>query len=292
MAVDSFPVRINGYERGVHALLSDTLIQYPGPTKIIDGTVLDAAAGATGVVRFFDANKTARVQRARTYLLQDEPAAETSIRIPNWSEAWISAGDTVEIDLDNGRTHSSTVASYTPDASGHYDTIVLDTGLATAASTGKYLYLTALGGTIVNLPVEFDASELEIGDVGQFETTTPATFYYQTVADVITSTAQHLRTGETDPKPSIDSPPVVVLRTAGAANDVSAGASVRGRVIVEKALAQYGTSSAGSDSWGFSVTIADDDANLEVGMTILAEIHFNGGAGFQDVQSIHIPVVR
>ena len=280
-----------------HIVGRDTAIDYPGPVnEFAPTTALDAASGATCLFRIFDNNKGARVIVAETRLRTAMAAAATAAQIPNMLPQFHEDGDTLELELDDGTFHVTTVSSY--DASNtSYDEITLAAGIPASRSMaiGGKIRLTAKASTATVFPVEHSRYKgdvvLEIGDALEMETDTVGTFDALVVDDLQRLSATE-GVGTEDAEVAIAQPLYdLIITTAGSSTPISAGRAVRQKIGSDVAMSEYGTVVAGSEDWGWK-GIIPDTTDLKVGMTLLIEIRFTGsGGGLNDKVSFLLPVV-
>ncbi len=285
-----------------HVVGRDTAIDYPGPvdeftpTTVLDNTV----QGATCLFRIFDNDKTAHVIVAETRLRTAMAAAATLAEIPIMLPQIHEDGDTIELDLDDGTVHETTVASY--DATGaSNDEITLTAGIPAGRSMpiGGKIRLTKKAATATVFPVEHSRYigdvVLEQGDALEMETDTIGTF-----DGLIVDSLQRLSTTEAvgtgDVATAINQPLYdLIITTAGSSNVISAGRQIRQKIGSDVTMAEYddanGLRPAGSEDWGFKGVIPDT-YDLKIGMTLLVEIRFTGnGGGLNDKVSFLLPVV-
>lgn len=280
-----------------HVIGRDTAIDYPGPVDEFDpDTALDAASGAAAIFRLFDNDKTAVVIAPETRLRTAMAAAATVAQIPIMLPRFHEDGDTLELDLDDGTVHVTTVASY--DATDDdFDAITLTAGIPAGRSMpagGKIrLTIKAVGGKVFAISSQRYQSDipLEIGDTLEMETDTVATFDSKTVDEM-----QRLSATEVvDDMPvdaAIDQPLYdLLLLTAGSSTAISPGRQVRRKYGADVTMGEYGTVVAGGEDWGWKAVIPDT-LDVKVGVNLLVEIRFTGsGGGLNDKVSFILPVV-
>lgn len=280
-----------------HVIGRDTAIDYPGPVDEFDpDTALDAASGATSLFRLYDNDKQSIVLAPETRLRTAMAAAETAAQIPIMLPRFHEDGDTVELDLDDGTLHVTTVASYdaTDDS---FDEITLTAGIPAGRSMaeGAKIRLTtkAIGGKVFAINSKRYQSDipLEIGDTIEMETDTVATFDSKVVDEMQRLSATEV-VDDLPVDAAIDQPLYdLLLLTVGSSTAISPGRMVRRKYGADNTMGEYGTVVAGGEDWGWKGVISDTlDAKL--GVNLLVEIRFTGsGGGLNDKVSFVLPVV-
>ena len=280
-----------------HVIGRDTAIDYPGPVdEFTPTTALDNASGASSLFRLYDNDKTSFVIAPETRLRTAMVAAATVAQIPIMLPRFHEDGDTIELDLDDGTVHVTTVSSYdaTDDS---FDAITLSAGIPAGRSmaAGDKIRLTikAIGGKVFAISSQRYQSDLplESGDTLEMETDTVATFDSKVVDEM-----QRLSATEVvDDKPvdaAIDQPLYdLLLLTAGSSTAISPGRQIRRKYGADVTMSEYGTVAAGSEDWGWK-GIIPDTLDVKVGVNLLVEIRFTGsGGGLNDKVAFFLPVV-
>lgn len=273
---------------------ASNLVRYKGPTKVSGDTVLNAAAGATSLLRVFDVSKQQHLRAATTRLRTDVAASVDIWLIPHIVPAWIEAGDTVTIITDTGVRHETSITSLvagtdedTP--ATNFDTVTVGTAATTPCSEGNGITLLTKGTTGVIYPVEVLQTGFAQADAVEIETNTPGTLHGTTVS--LVQKTKSTEDGEIAP----EQPERTVLTLALASTvAVSVRRRLRRKIGGDITMAEYGVTPhvAGADDWGWEGTISDSLVGLEEGDLLQLEIHFNGGAGLIDIESLVEPVVE
>lgn len=129
--------------------------------------------GATATFSVYDAEKS-------EVLRESEPSSEVTLAVTNAGA--FSLGDTVEIDLDSGSTHSALVSSIDESA----DQIVISVGLPSAAQAGSRVRTRLSGPTVMVEYGTASADGANWGFRGTFDAD-PPTFRVGQFANVETS---------------------------------------------------------------------------------------------------------
>jgi len=280
-----------------HVIGRDTAIDYPGPVdEFTPTTALDAASGATSLFRLFDNDKTCQVIAPETRLRSAMVAAATVAEIPIMLPRWHEDGDTIELDLDDGTVHVTTVSTYdATDAS--FDTITLAAGIpaSRSAAEGAQIRLTtkAIGGQVFAITSQRYQSDipLKIDDTIEMETDTVGTFDAKVVDEMQRLSATEA-VGTTAVDAAIDQPLYdLLILTVGSTTAISAGRMVRRKYGADVSMSEYGTVVAGGEDWGWKGVIPDT-LDVKVGVDLLVEIRFTGsGGGLNDKVAFVLPVV-
>jgi len=268
---------------------SDSLVRYVGPTNALTGAVLGTASGATSALHLFYPDQKCQILKGVTRLGASTFASSTSIVVPNFNPVWISAGDIIHIQMDNGAMQESVVTSVVQTA-GSYDTIGFSPGLTGyAAAAGNRVEIVSKGSTATSCAITTPYRELDIGQSIEIE---PSSAIYYSFTVVSASVAQAKELDENGV--SVDAPNqdrFLVLTLSGQLGlAFPAGSIIRSRAAASISMSQYGTAVSGADDWGWSGLIPDTQA-LRSDSTIEAVVRFNGGAGLADVRRIDIPVI-
>lgn len=279
--------------KGVRRYASN-LVRYKGPTKLSGNTVLDAVAGATSLLRVFDVSKQQHLIAATTRLRTDVAASVDTWLIPHIVPAWIEAGDTVSIITDTGVRHetgiTSLVAGTDEDTPAtNFDTVTVDTAATTKCSEGNRITLLTKGTSGVIYPVEVLQTNFAQGDAVEIETNTPATLHGTTV-----SLMQKTKSTEDGEIASEQLERTVLTLALASTVGVSVRRRLRRKIGADITMADYGVTPhvAGAADWGWEGTISDSLVGLEEGDLLQLEVHFDGGAGLIDIESLVEPVVE
>lgn len=236
-------------------LYADDLLQLLGPTdeKSYPIAAVTSVTSCTG--RLYDDTKDAMAGAREGALNIDGAAAATSLTLI--STARFLAADTVEVDLDDGTLHQTTIASVTSST-----VLVLTDGLPSAAKKGRRIRrrfhpigattLEVAGGQGEHYELG-DAIEVRQDDGTRHETTvTNRHGDYLVIADAITVA-------------------------------VSCGNRIARKLGADISMTIFNSAGAlpHTDDWGYQGTIADTHAGLQTGMKVRAEITLvddDGGA--------------
>lgn len=255
-----------------------------GPTKDIDGTVVDAASGATCEFRTYDKRKEQAIIVAETRLREDMAASTSVCTIPHITPQWLEAGDTVEIFLDSGifypRTVSSVVAG-TDDSvpATNFDTVTFTGPIPSAASVGAAIRQTSKSSTSFSvIPIKSHDSPpvLAATDIVEMWLSDPTV----DVAFAITDVSKTISTEDgAAAKNQEEHDTMSLFYVSGTKQNSFAGQIFRTRIANAVAMPEYGTVVAGSDLWGFSGVLNPVTAAWVAGA--LAEIYtiLDNGAG-------------
>lgn len=282
---------------------ADNIIQYIGPTKTIDGAVLDNStdntpSASTCIARVYDEQKAATIAPATTRVRTALAAAATVVLVPHIEPLWLEAGDGVMLTTDQGQTHRTTLASAVAGAdegtpATNFDTLTLTDAIPGACAAGTVITLTSKDSTATIIPIAFSGREPIAGDSMEVQTNTEGS--PSRANAVVTGIQSH---ATEDGEVAIDQGSVYTLTlTSAIAVDSNVGRIVRTQIGAEITLTEYGTDAqivSGGDEWGWVGTFADDFAGLNTGSLVRVEIIFNNAVnpGFRDVEYRIEPIVE
>lgn len=271
-----------------HTRGSDTRILYPGPINSTTGVVLDSVAGASATLHLFDGSLESVVAVGRTRIGTDAAMSATSIVLPHFTPQWINAGDTIEIVMDNGWTHTTTVTGVTVELGS--DTIGLASGLAYQASAGNRVSITSKASVASTCPITSQQRELYPGLLLDVVILGSGAIITPTILQVTRIQADELdSSGNIVPAPNQERF-LTMTTTAQFGAVLPAGSRIRVRVNASIAMTQYGTAVAGADDWGWQ-GVVPSSFYARLGSTVEAEVRFNGGSGLVDVKRLHLAIV-
>jgi len=236
-------------------LYADDLLQILGPTdeKTYPIAAITTVTSCTG--RLYEDTKDATANTREGVLNVDAAAAAATLTLI--ATARFLAGDTVEVDLDDGTLHQTTIASVT-DAT----VLVLTAGLASAAKKGRGIRrrFHPIGATTLEVSGGL-GSQYELGDAIEVRQD-DGTLHETTVSN---RHADYLVLGDA----------ITVAVSCGQRIARKLGADITMTIFNSAGALPH------TDDWGYQGTIADTHAGLKAGMKVRAEITLvddDGGA--------------
>ena len=276
---------------------ADNLVRLKGPTVRTTGAILDnTGASATMLMRLFDEKKEQCVLAATTRLRTALAISGTTWEIPHIEPIWVEAGDTLEIENDDGTFTRHSIAgggvaagTDTSTPATNFDTLTMSTGPPVACAIGAVIRLVTKASGAKRFPVVPKNLRFAPADSAEFQTDTLGTL------DVLTidkSFKDAVATEDGFAAKNQDDRISLITTTVGTTAAVTVGRRVRKKIGADIAMTEYGAAATWTDEngGGFAGTITDTFAGIETGDLIRVEGHFNGGPGLASLYYFLAPV--
>lgn len=281
--------------------LEDNLVEIAGPTDVALDSAVEAA---TVTATLYDENAETTVATGITRLREDAAASATTLTVPMFTPVWIKGhatdGDGIEIDLDDGSVHTTSVAAYAAGSEGtEFDTITLTTGIPTAAEQGRQIRIFQKNNGVDDFLVE-SAKGLEASDTVEI-TAQDLTLNAATITQIIEIQSQEQDPDNVEnvlvPAPNQRPQTLVQLISTIAAVDLRQRARVRRRLGSDVTMTIYGTPRNPGDfsyTWGYRGVIPSDQNFLRAGQTVRVSVAFQetGGSTLTGVRDVMAQVVE